>query len=185
MKWLMEKIGMEVFDVLENDVYGGSFRMFVKKKGCAKFQETERLRALLQKELDEGIFELSTYQKFTQRIEKTRADLQALCKKIKAEGKTIWVYGASTKGNTILQYCNIGSDFITAAADSNPFKHGKYIIGSDIPIKDEVEMRAAKPDYLLSLPYSFTEAFIKREAELVAQGTKFIVPLPEVRVLGE
>lgn len=183
MVWLMEQLGLEVFDVLENDVYGGSFRVFVKKKECTKFQPTERLRANLQKELEEGIYDPATYQKFMRRIEKTRTDLQSLCKKIQAEGKTIWVYGASTKGNTILQYCGIGKDEIVAAADSNPFKHGKYIIGSDIPIKDEAEMRAAKPDYLLSLPYSFTDAFVKREAGLVAQGTKFIVPLPEVKVI--
>jgi len=183
MVWLMEQLGLEVFDVMENDVYGGSFRVFVKKKGCAKFPQTERLRANLQKELEEGIYDLATYQKFTERIEKTRTDLQELCKKIKAEGKTIWVYGASTKGNTVLQYCGIGKNEIVAAADSNPFKHGKYIIGSDIPIKDEAEMRAARPDYLLSLPYSFTGAFVKREAGLVAQGTKFIVPLPEVKVI--
>lgn len=181
--WLMEQLGLEVFDVMENNVYGGSFRVFVKKKGCTKFPQTERLRANLKKELEEGLFELSTYQKFMQRIDKTRTDLQELCRKIKSEGKTIWVYGASTKGNTILQYCGIGKDEIVAAADSNPFKHGKYIIGSDIPIKDEAEMRAAKPDYLLSLPYSFTDSFVKREAELVASGTKFIVPLPEVKVI--
>ncbi len=185
MVWLMEQIGLEVFDVLENDVYGGSFRVFVKKKGCTKFPPTERLHANLRKEVEEGVYDLATYQKFMQRIEKTRADLQELCRKIRAEGKTIWVYGASTKGNTILQYCGIGKNEIVAAADSNPFKHGKYIIGSDIPIKDEVEMRAAKPDYLLSLPYSFTEGFMKREADLVAQGTKFIIPLPEVKVVGE
>jgi len=183
MVWLMEQIGLEVFDVLENDVYGGSFRVFVKKKGCAKFPQTDRLRANLRKEVEDGVYELATYRKFMERIQKTRTDLQALCKKIKAEGKTIWVYGASTKGNTILQYCGIGKNEIVAAADSNPFKHGKYIIGSDIPIKDEAEMRAAKPDYLLSLPYSFTDAFVKREAELVANGTKFIVPLPEVKVI--
>ena len=183
MKWLMEQVGLEVFDVTENDVYGGSFRVFVKKKGCAKFPPTERLHALLQKELDEGVFEQGTYQKFMQRIEKTRTDLQHFCEKIRAEGKSIWVYGASTKGNTILQYCGIGRESIVAAADSNPFKVGKYIVGSDIPIKDEVEMRAAKPDYLLALPYSFVDGFIKREAELMAQGTKFIVPLPEVRVI--
>src|SRR3989344_8341582 len=183
MVWLMQQVGLEVFDVLENDVYGGSFRVFVKKKGCPKFPQTDRLRANLRKEVEDGVYELATYRKFMERIQKKRTDLQALCKKIKAEGKTIWVYGASTKGNTILQYCGIGKNEIVAAADSNPFKHGKYIIGSDIPIKDEAEMRAAKPDYLLSLPYSFTDAFVKREAELVANGTKFIVPLPEVKVI--
>ncbi|MEK7076601.1 MAG: methyltransferase C-terminal domain-containing protein, partial [Patescibacteria group bacterium] len=138
----------------------------------------------LEDEFAEGIFDPKTYEGFMRRVEKTRTDLRSLCGKIKAEGKKIWVYGASTKGNTILQYCGIGKDEIVAAADASPFKVGKYIIGSDIPIRDEAEMRAAKPDYLLALPYSFVDAFAKREAALVAQGTKFIVPLPEVKIVG-
>ena len=183
IKWVMEKVGLEIFDLEENDVYGGSFRIFVKKKGNKKFTPTERYRLILDKELAEGLFDLVTYQDFTRRIEKTRDDLRDLCLKIKAERKTIWIYGASTKGNTILQYCDLGHKEIDAAADSNPFKIGKYIIGSDIPIKSEEEMREAKPDYLLALPYSFVNAFIKREADLVSRGTKFIVPLPEVIVI--
>ena len=74
---------------------------------------------------------------------------------------------------------------IVAAADANPFKVGKYIIGSDIPIKNEAAMRAARPDYLLALPYSFMKGFLAREAQLVAQGTKFIVPLPEVKIVSD
>lgn len=183
MKWIMEQAGLEVFDVAENNVYGGSFRVFVKKKGCSKFPLTDRYRAILEKELTEGIFNPVTYEEFMRRIEKTRDDLRALCQRIKAEGKTIWIYGASTKGNTILQYCGFTRDDFVAAADASLFKVGKYIIGSDIPIKDEAEMRAAKPDYLLTLPYSFVDAFVKREAALVAQGTKFIVPLPEVKII--
>jgi len=183
IKWVMEQVSLEIFDLEENDVYGGSFRIFVKKKGNKKFVPTERYRSILDKELAEGLFDLATYQNFTDRIEKTRDDLRDLCRKIKTEGKTIWIYGASTKGNTILQYCGLGHKEIVAAADSNPFKIGKYIIGSDIPIKSEEEMRAAKPDYLLALPYSFVDAFMKREADLVSRGTKFIVPLPEVTVI--
>ena len=183
MKWVMEEAGLEVFDVEENDVYGGSFRVFVKKKGNKKFPATDLYKKILEKEVADWIFDPDTYKNFMQRIEKTRHDLRALCKKIKAEGKSIWIYGASTKGNTILQYCGIGNNEITAAADSNTFKIGKYIIGSDILIKSEEEMRKAKPDYLLALPYSFVEGFMKREAKLVAQGTKFIVPLPEVKIL--
>lgn len=183
MKRIMELAGLEVFDVTLNNVYGGSFRIFIKKNGAAAFPHTERYEALLNKEVEEGIFELKTYEDFMARIEKTRTDLIELCKKIKAEGKTIWVYGASTKGNTILQYCGIGKDEIAAAADANPFKVGKYIIGSDIPIKDEAAMRAAKPDYLLALPYSFVAGFLAREADLVSKGTKFIVPLPGVRIV--
>ena len=168
---------------MENDVYGGSFRIFVKKSGNSKFFATDRYKKILETEITEGLYEKETYTKFTERINKTREDLIALCKKIKAEGKSIWIYGASTKGNTILQYCNIGKETITAAADANPFKVGKLVIGSDIPIVDEAEMRKAKPDYLLAPPYSFIDGFMKRENDLVTHGTKFIVPLPEVKVL--
>lgn len=183
MKWIMAQVGLEVFDVTENDVYGGSFRVFVRKKGCSRFSPTERYLKILEKERTEGLFDPATYGAFMRRVEKTRDDLRALLKKIKEDGRTIWIYGASTKGNTILQYCGLSNREISAAADSNPFKVGKYIIGADILIKDESEMRAAKPDFLLALPYSFVDGFIKRESDLVAAGTKFIVPLPEVRIV--
>lgn len=183
MKWIAEKAGLEIFDVEINDVYGGSFRVFMKKKGCPRFAPTQRFSDILRQEREFGIFDPATYRAFMVRVEKTRDDLRALCAKIKKEGKTIWIYGASTKGNTILQYCGLDRSDIAAAADANPFKLGKYIIGADIPIKDEAAMRQARPDYLLALPYSFIEGFMRREAELLAQGTKFIVPLPETRVV--
>jgi len=183
MKWIFEQAGLELFDVLLNDVYGGSFRIFAKKKGQKYLPATDRLKQNLQEELEWGIFSAKTYDDFMTRIKKTKIDLLDLCKKIQQEGKNIWVYGASTKGNTILQFCGLGSKEITAAADSNPFKFNKYLIGSDIPIKNEDEMRKASPDYLLSLPYSFTSNFLKREEPLIQKGTKFIVPLPEVKVL--
>jgi NDP-4-keto-2,6-dideoxyhexose 3-C-methyltransferase len=183
MKWIMERVGLEIFDVELNDVYGGSFRLFIKKKGSAQHPTTARYRDVLQSETAAGIYELSTYEAFAARIQKTRDDLIALCAKARAEGKTIWVYGASTKGNTIVQYCGLGAAQFVAAADPNPFKLGKYIVGADIPIRDENAMRAAKPDYLLALPYSFVDSFMKREQALIAAGTKFIVPLPDVKVL--
>jgi hypothetical protein len=172
-----------MFDVAENDVYGGSFRVFAKKKGSALHPQTERCRMLLARELQEGLFDPATYHAFMARVAKSRDDLRVFLQRIKQEGKSVWIYGASTKGNTILQYCGLGSADIVAAADSNPFKPGKYMIGSDIPIKTEEEMRAAKPDYLLALPYSFVNGFRQREEALIAQGTKFIVPLPEVRIM--
>lgn len=183
MQWIMAKAGLEVFDIMLNDVYGGSFRIFVKKKGNKSLKKTKRLKKILENEATIGVHEAETYQSFMQRIAKTRKDLRSLIKKIKAEKKKIWIYGASTKGNTILQYCGIQNTEIEAAADANPFKLGKYIIGSDIPIKDEKTMRKAKPDYLLALPYSFISAFLKREDSLVKSGTKFILPLPEVTIV--
>lgn len=184
LKWIMEHAGLEIFDVELNDVYGGSFRVFVKKRGGSRFSPTARYQKLLDQELELGIYDAATYRAFMRRIEKTRADLGALCRKIRSQEKTIWVYGASTKGNTILQYCGLGKGDIVAAADASPFKIGKYIVGADIPIQDETAMRAAQPDFLLALPYSFVDAFMERESSLLSRGTKFIVPLPEVRVLG-
>ena len=183
LQWVMGQVGLEIFDVLLNDVYGGSFRAFVKKKNSNAFQTTPRFNQLLEAERCEHLFDVKTYQDFDRRIQKTRQDLIQLLKKIKSEGKKVWVYGASTKGNTILQYCGIGRDLLEAAADANPFKFGKYIIGGDIPIKNEDEMRAAKPDYLLALPYSFAPAFVKKEEALMRQGIQFIVPLPDVHLL--
>ena len=183
MQWVMDHVGLEVFDVELNDVYGGSFRLFVKKKQNENLQPTERLRENLKMEVDAKILLVSTYRAFASRIERTRADLRALTARLRSDRKTIWVYGASTKGNTILQYCGLGKDELVAAADASSFKLGKYIVGADIPIRDEASMREARPDYLLALPYSFVNAFMRREAALVSQGTRFIVPLPEVKVV--
>jgi NDP-4-keto-2,6-dideoxyhexose 3-C-methyltransferase len=183
MAWIMGRVGLEVFDMALNDVYGGSFRVFVKKRGCGKYGATARYRATLGRELVTGIFDPDSYRDFMGRVAAAREDLRSLCRGARHEGKSIWVYGASTKGNTILQYCGLGKEDLVGAADANPFKMGKYMVGSDIPILDEATMRAARPDYLLALPYSFVDAFVKREAALVARGTRFIVPLPEVRVV--
>jgi SAM-dependent methyltransferase len=183
MKWIMEKAGLKLFDVELNDVYGGSFRVFAKKKDNTNFKSTKRLEDILDTEIQEGIFDTKTYTGFMDRIDETKNDLKFLLKSIKRKGKKVWIYGASTKGNTIMQFCNIGKDLVEAAADSNPFKFNKYMIGTDIPIVDEKELRKVKPDYLLALPYSFVEGFKIREKELLKGGTQFIVPLPEVKIV--
>lgn len=183
IKWILEKAGLEIFDVSLNDVYGGSFRIFAKKKEDASFKISPRVNEILEEELVEGVFKESTYSDFMERIIKTKLDLIKLIEKIKREGKNVWIYGASTKGNTIMQFCNIGADLIKAAADSNSFKLNKYLIGADIPIYSEEELRKEAPEYLLALPYSFVQGFIQREKELIKNGTKFIVPLPEVKIL--
>jgi len=183
ISWIMEKVGLEVFDVQLNNVYGGSFRVFVKKKTNTKIKISKNVKKILDQESKFGINNLNTYTKFMSRIEKTKKDLLKLIKKLKSQKKTIWIYGASTKGNTILQYCGITNKEIEFAADANPFKFNKYIIGGDILIKNETEMRNKKPDYLLALPYSFVNGFIEREKSLIKSGTKFILPLPRVTTI--
>jgi NDP-4-keto-2,6-dideoxyhexose 3-C-methyltransferase len=182
MQWIMERAGLEVFDVELNDVYGGSFRVFVQRAGGAR-GPTERLARVLADEDRVELFDVRTYRGFQRRIEQTRDELMALFDEIAERGETVWIYGASTKGATILQFCGLDAERIEAAAEASPFKIGKYIVGADVPIRDEAAMRAARPDWLLALPYSFVDAFMERERALVEQGTRFIVPLPQVRTL--
>lgn len=185
MIWIMEKAGLEVFDVQLNNVYGGSFRVYIKKTTNKNLRKTKRLASILKEEENLGVNQIKTYRNFMKRIEKTKEDLNMLIKQIHARKETIWIYGASTKGNTILQFCEITSKDIVAAADSNPFKFGKFIIGSDIRITNEKTMRNSSPDYLLVLPYSFISTFIQREKNLLESKTKFIIPLPDVKILPD
>lgn len=183
LQWIMNKAGLEIFDAEVNDVYGGSFRVFVRKQSCKKYEKTLDFINLLGKEYSYDIYDPKTYLNFNIRIDSSREDLCRLLRKLNLEGKTIWAYGASTKGNTILQYCDIGQEDIYAVADCNSFKQNKYLIGSDVPILSEDLMRIMVPDYLLVLPYSFTQNFMEREKDLVHKGTKFIRPLPYVKIL--
>ncbi len=124
------------------------------------------------------------YEEFRLGAERVRDDLVALCTRLHGEGKKMHVYGASTKGNTILQYAGIDGSLIEAAADRNPDKWGSETIGTKIPIISEEDSRAMKPDYYLALPWHFLAEFLEREQEFLQRGGKFIVPLPEVRVVG-
>ena len=102
----------------------------------------------------------------------------------KAEGKKVYGYGASTKGNTLLQLFGITSDLVTAIAERSPYKFGLQTVGTNIPIVSEEEMRAAKPDYLLVLPWHFIDEFVKREREFIASGGKLVVPCPAFQIIG-
>ncbi len=131
-----------------------------------------------------GLDSPEPYETFRRNVERVREDLIVTCRQIRDEGKTIHVYGASTKGNTILQYAGIDSSIVAAAADRNPDKWGSETIGTKIPIISEEESRAMNPDYYLALPWHFLDEFVERERDFRDRGGKFIVPLPEVRVLG-
>ncbi len=181
LQWVMNAAGLEIVDASLNDVYGGSYRVFVQHTGAGR-TPSDRLAQLREKERHTRLNDLATWTAFADRIARTRDDLVAELARNRTAGKTTWVYGASTKGNTILQYCGLSSAELPFAADANPFKLGKFLIGSDVPIVDEQAMRAARPDVLLALPYSFVDGFITREADLVRQGTRFLVPLPHVHL---
>jgi hypothetical protein len=183
---MVGEAGLEVVAAELNDINGGSIRLFIGHQGVHEQtpEQAEELGRLRVNEFELALDSPEPYEEFRQRVEKVRDDLLALCRQLHDEGKTIHVYGASTKGNTILQYAGIDSSLIAAAADRNPDKWGSETIGTKIPIISEEASRSANPDYYLALPWHFLDEFLEREHEFLARGGKFIVPLPEVRVVG-
>ena len=171
LKYLFETNGLEMFRIEENNVNGGSYRIFARHyKGTGiKFKEKYARKDILQ---------------FGKRIEINRRVCVEFIKAEVAKGKKVYVYGASTKGNVILQYYGLDNTLITAASERSPEKWGKYTIGSWIPIVSEEEARKAKPDYFLVLPWAFFDEFYLREKEWRLGGGKFIVPLPNFRVVS-
>ena len=125
------------------------------------------------------------YAVFRKNIEQIRKDLRAFLLKAKKQKKLVHGYGASTKGNTILQYAGVTPDLMAAVADRNPVKWGSYTIGSNIPIISETDSRKQKPDYYVALPWHFMAEFKKREADFLKRGGKFLLPMPTVHLIGK
>ena len=183
---LVGEEGLEVVAAELNDINGGSIRLFIGHHGGHErtAAQLDALNALRLAEFELALDAAEPYEAFRRSVERVRDDLVATCKEIRAAGKTIHVYGASTKGNTILQYAGIDHTDIEAAADRNSDKWGSETIGTQIPIISEEESRAMDPDYYLALPWHFLDEFLEREQEFLQRGGKFIVPLPEVRIIG-
>jgi len=170
LKYLFETNGLEMFKIEENSVNGGSYRIFCRHNKETGIQYEEKV----------------TYEDimaFAGRLKDNREKCVSFIKEEVAKGKSVYVYGASTKGNVILQYYGLDHTMITAAAERSPEKYGKYTIGTWIPIVSEADARKARPDYFLVLPWAFFNEFYEREKEWRNQGGKFIVPLPEFRVV--
>jgi NDP-4-keto-2,6-dideoxyhexose 3-C-methyltransferase len=170
LRYLFETNGLEIFKIEENDVNGGSYRIF-----CRHYQGQGI--PFDEKYTQEDILA------FARRIQENRDRCVNFIKGEVAKGKKVYVYGASTKGNVILQYYGLDSRLITAAAERSPEKWDKYTIGTWIPIVSEEEARRAQPDYFLVLPWAFFKEFYERESEWRRRGGQFIVPLPEFRVV--
>jgi hypothetical protein len=177
---------LEVIDIKLNDVNGGSSRLAVGHTGKHKIssEAIARLQEIRLREFELALDTDAPYAIFRDNIESIRADLRRFLEKARTERKITHGYGASTKGNTTLQYCSITSELVSAIADRNPRKWGQYTIGSKVRIISEEESRAQKPDYYLVLPWHFMAEFKQREAEFLARGGKFLVPMPQVHLVG-
>ncbi len=189
MEYLFEKNGMEICDAELNYINGGSFRVYARHKGQGKSIKLapgapERVQKMRDDEDKLGLYSKKAYDEFAARAETLKNQLVSLIKGEVAKGKTVYVYGASTKGNTTLQYCGLEYPLIKAAAERNPDKWGLKTVGTHIPIISEEQARKDKPDYFLALPWHFMEEFLEREKDFLNAGGKFITPLPRVEVIG-
>ena len=188
IEYILKQSGMKVFNVTLNDINGGSLRCYATHSTNFRYQNEhflQNIRALHQDEFDLELDTDKPYKNFQDRINNHRDELISLLKKLKGEGNKIHIYGASTKGNTILQWCGIDNKIIDFAAERNPDKFGARTLGTDIPIISEDESRAMNPDYYLVLPWHFKNEFIKREQETINRGTRLIFPLPTIEIISK
>ena len=183
---ILRQAGLRVFNAEVNAINGGSIRCFATHADNFAHRRPEfhqNIVALRQREFDMALDTNEPYMHFQDRVNVHRETLNNLLRKIKKDGKRIHVYGASTKGNTILQWCGIDHRMIDVAAERNPDKYGARTLGTDIPIVSEEESRAMNPDYYLVLPWHFRDEFVRRERAMLERGVGMIFPLPAVEVV--
>ena len=186
IEYILKQAGMKVFNVSENPINGGSLRCYASRADNFHYKKAEwsdNISAMRQREFTLELDTNKPYKNFQDRINVHKEELTSLLKKLKQQGKRIHIYGASTKGNTLLQWCGIDNRIVDCAAERNPDKYGAYTLGTEIPIISEAESRAMNPDYYLVLPWHFKEEFIEREKETVKNGTGLIFPLPSIEVV--
>ena len=192
IKKMFKECGMDIVDVQLNDTNGGSFRIYCMKEnsdktkfGTQPYRDICRFRinSLLQYEESLKLDSVDTWVDFYNRINELKEKTVSFIKSEKEKGKKIWGYGASTKGNTLLQYFGLDHTLIDGIAERSPYKFGLKTVGTNIPIYSEQEMRDQKPDYLLVLPWHFINEFVERESDFLKNGGKFIVPCPKFEII--
>jgi len=192
IEYLLNLYDFEIIDAELNDINGGSIRIYIRNRagnregfGDQTYRELAagRVQTLREVEMKLGLQDTHAYKEFALWGERIKRDVHDFIREQVSKGKKVFVYGASTKGNTILQYFDLDKTLITAAAERNPDKWGKVTVGTHIPIISEEEARAAKPDYFLVLPWHFFEEFKRREMDFLKAGGRFIMPAPYFAII--
>ncbi|MDH7807137.1 methyltransferase domain-containing protein [Agrobacterium sp. 22-3674b3] len=174
--------GLKVFDVEEIPTHGGSLRVFFSHED-SNFPREARVDSLLERELNAGLDRIETYTAFSEAVRQTKRNLLSFLIRLKEMRKSICAYGAPGKGNTLLNYCGIGTDFIDFAVDRNPYKHGRLTPGMHIPIRPVSEIQRIKPDYVLILPWNLKTEIVAQMNDIRNWGGKFIVPIPDISII--
>lgn len=183
VKWIVERAGLRVIDVKVNAINGGSFAVTAAKQDSPHRAETATIEWLLEQEKRMGLETPRPFREFEERVFRHREDLRRLIRSLVQEGKKILGYGASTKGNILLQFCGLTPEEVPAIAEVNEDKFGRVTPGTHIPIISEAEARAMNPDFFLVLPWHFKNGIMEREKAFLERGGKMIFPFPEIEIV--
>lgn len=175
--------GLTVFDVDELSTHGGSLRVYAQQADTGLATVDPAVEAMVAKERRQGLDRLETYETFASRVERLKRRLLGFLIRARDEGRSIAGYGAAAKGNTLLNYCGIRTDFIDYVVDRSPYKQGRYLPGSRIPIVGPERIFETRPDYVLILPWNLEEEIVGQMSAIREWGGRFIVPIPDVRVV--
>jgi hypothetical protein len=174
--------GLTLFDVEELATHGGSLRIYGRHAEDPSKPVSLRVTELRHREESAGYTLLETYSRFAEQVKETKRKLLEFLIHAKRDGKRIAGYGAPGKGNTLLNYCAIRTDFLDYTVDRNPYKHGRFLPGTHVPVYPPDRIKETKPDYLLILPWNLKDEIMKQNAFIREWGGKFVVPIPEVRI---
>ncbi len=183
IKFILDKVGFKIIDIEFNEVNGGSFALTAAKKNSSHKEDKKTVQWLLQKEEILHYNDINTHKAFYRECLKQKLLLINLLKNLKDMKKKVFGYGASTKGNVILQFCNIDKNLIPFIGEVNKYKFNKFTPGSNIKIISENKLKKMNPDYLLVLPWHFKDFIIKKEKNFLSKGGKLIFPLPDIEII--
>lgn len=180
---IFEDCGLKIYDVEELKTHGGSLRLYATHKNNELIDVAESVERLLEKERKFGLQDLSVFDEFSEKVKRLKNSVLSILISIKREGKSIAGYGAAAKGNTLFNYCGIGTEYIDYVVDVNPNKQGLFLPGSMIPIYEPERIKKTKPDYVLIIPWNIKEEIMDQMSFIREWGGRFIVFIPEVEVL--
>ncbi|BCA79486.1 class I SAM-dependent methyltransferase [Desulfuromonas sp. AOP6] len=175
--------GLTLFDVEELTTHGGSLRIFARHAEDHSRPVSQAVDDLRKRETDFGIPQIATYQAFSEKVKETKRKLLDFLITAKRDGKVVVGYGAPGKGNTLLNYCGIRTDFLDYTVDRNPYKQGKFLPGTHIPIFTPEKIWETKPDYVLILPWNFKDEIVQQMAGIRSWGGRFVIPIPEATLI--
>lgn len=184
LAYLMDKYGMEIFDVKRIPIHAGSVRVYVKRKSCNLYKKQPIVNELIDMEKKIGLDKEAAYFAFADKVKQSKEKLISILSSLKKQGKTIVGYGAPGRSHILINYCRINNDLLDYVIDESPERYNKFIAGIHIPIYSPSKVKEIPPDYYIMFAWNYKEEILNKEKEFLKKGGKFIIPLPEVEIIG-